>query len=175
MKKILILLVFMVGSFSVSAQDYLSSGYRGFAELGTRAVLSEDDFSSVAITTIHGYQTGYAFFGGGLSIQPFIFTLDDEDYSFSETAIFGDCRLDLGKKISPFVDTRIGCVTGDFSGFYLAQAVGVRFLRFSFSIGYEDEWFSSFELDNTSYDLEQKITMKSLMFNFTVDWGARNK
>ena len=175
MKKLLILLVCIIGSLSVSAQnestDYLTRGYRGFAEMGLRPLISEPDFSSSAITTIHGYHSGYGFIGGGLSIQPYSFSYRGEDYSFSET----DSRLELPKKISPFIDTRIGFVAGDFSGFYLAQAVGVRFLRFSLSIGYEDEWFSSFEIDGVNYDLEEKITMKSLMLNFTVEWGARKK
>ena len=166
-----------MGCLCASAQDdnstYLSNGYRGYAELGLRPLISEPDYSSVAITTIHGYHSGWVFLGGGMSIQPFMFSYDGEDYSFSETAFFLDARLEFPKKISPFVDTRIGFTVGDFSGFYLAQAVGVRFLRFSLSVGYEDEWYNSFDLDGTSYDLDEKITMKSLMLNFTVDWGAR--
>ena len=179
MKKLLILLMCILGILCASAQDnnstYLSNGYRGFGESGLRPLISEPNFSSVAITTIHGYQSRWAFLGGGFSVQPFISIDDEEDCSFTETAVFLDSRIDFPNKISPIVDTRLGFTVGHYLGFYVAQAFGVRFLRFSLSVGYENEWFTAFELDGSSYDSKERITMESIMLNFTVDWGARNK
>ena len=183
MKKILFLLVCTMGCLSALAQDYLAKGYRGFGEIGGRGVvlfgdnfvISEDDLSSFSINTIHGYQINkYVFAGGGLSIQPFMYSYDSEDYSFTEVAIFLDLNVDLGRKISPFAETRLGFVGGDFSGPYSAAAIGIRIYRVSLSLGLETEKYTSFSIGDTEYKLDKKINVNSVLFNVAVDWGKRN-
>lgn len=174
-KRLIVLFMCLVVSLCASAQDYLTTGYRGFAEIGGRAVLTEDGFTSYSIGTSHGYQASkYLYVGGGLSIQPFLYSDDYTDFSFAETAFFLETKVDLGRKISPFCGLRVGGIGGEFSGFYDSAEIGVRFHRVSVSFGFETEKFSSFTIENTKFKDDKSLTLSNFLFTVAVDWGARN-
>ncbi len=174
MKKVLIILACIMGSLAVNAQDYITKGYRGFGEFGVHPIVTDNGYDCVAITTSHGYQFNpYLFLGGGFSSQYHFISDDYGDDSYTEIAYFVDCNIGMGKRIAPFFDFKLGYTAGDFSGLYLAPAVGVRFLRFNLSVGYELESFATFNSGNTSYYMDETINTGAIMFNFAVDWGAR--
>ncbi len=176
MKKILILFACVMGSVFANAQDYITKGYRGFGELGYHYVVTDYGYDCISLSTTHGYQFNpYFYLGGGFAIQPHFYAEDNYDDSYSEVAIFTDVNVGLPNKIAPFFDFKLGYTAGDYSGLYLAPSIGVRFLRFNLSVGYELETYSAFTSGYTTYYMDDVINTSAIMFNFAVDWGARNK
>ena len=116
----------------------------------------------------------FLFVGAGVSSN--VYLVDDEyadDEESISVGIFGNVRSEiLPKKISPFVDVRLGGMVGDLEGFYFAPTVGVRFNHFNLGIGYELVKNNE-EYDYYDYYYSYSETTSVFSVKFTWDWGAR--
>ena len=116
-------------------------GYRGFVDLGYATGTYYDGLKNrMEVLTSHGYQFNpYIYTGLGAGIH----------YYYGEVdciwiPIFVNFRADfLNKKITPFLDFKIGYTIGnnDTNGFYLSPTVGYRFgfnsnLALNIGVGY---------------------------------------
>jgi len=184
MKKCLSIIAIALLSVSAIAQDvdYPNKGYRGFADLGMGFGSDEADWSyfSFAVNTVHGVQIlPQLFLGGGLGVHSYG-TLDTGDYDgddyndvFTVTPLFFDARCDfIPKRISPFVDMRLGYGLGDLEGLYLAPSAGVRLNHFNLSLSYVMQGYEY--ATGIGYKSSTKTGyLNSVLFRLTFDWGAR--
>ena len=77
----------------------------------------------VYVSTTHGYQfNNYFFLGGGVELGYYIRP------KFYSVPVFVDAKVNfINKKITPFLDTRVGYAFGDNYGTWWSEALGVRF------------------------------------------------
>lgn len=115
--------------------------YRGF--VGESVVVGVEDTEDTRsqIFTSHGCQINpYLYVGGGLAVNYWI-----EDESFN-IPVFAHIRSEIhkayNKRVSPYLETRIGYSVGDIEGFFCAPAAGCHIyfgkskMGLSFGIGY---------------------------------------
>lgn len=137
-KQLFLTISALVLTITMSAQN-LDKGYHGFVEsaysIGTGTTT---DISWVELNTIHGYQaTPYLFVGAGVGFH-FTSELSEGDISGKpmwkrdngmEIPVFADFRWTvLNKKITPFVDLRLGHNISNDSGMYSSIGAGCRFV-----------------------------------------------
>ena len=140
MKKIFIISVISLMSFTSGYAQSIETGYHGFVE---GAFSKEIHGATLAmdwkeINTIHGYQTTPHFFVGagfGLHFMPEL-QVGRIEYrpmwsrkSTTEIPIFADVKWTiLDKSIAPFIDLRLGKNTSNGSGEYYSIGAGCRFV-----------------------------------------------
>lgn len=116
---------------SATKESYLEKGYRGFVS-GETII---GNMLGIIMTTTHGVQlNNKLFLGGGAGMC----IANDLDNNFANFPIYVDFRADfLNKKVSPFVETKLGIefATQGSSGLYGDLSVGCRIKRFSISFG----------------------------------------
>lgn len=128
MKKFLLLLILAVAGLQpVSAQSY-----RGFADIEA-GYSFYSEWALIGATTTHGVQLAEKFFiGAGTGILT--------DFTAVVMPLYADFRFDFfnGKKVSPFVDLKVGYTLGNSgrvyedyddeicNGIYLNPTVGFR-------------------------------------------------
>lgn len=108
-------------ALSISPTTSKAQTYKGFIESGR--TLHTDDmglFSTTDIYTTHGVQFNpYLYVGAGAGVR-----LGD---SYTAIPIYADVRYTiLKKKVSPFIDAKIGYSVLDASGFYMNPGAGVN-------------------------------------------------
>jgi len=128
-------------------------GYRGFVDLNwTAGVGDTSGVDCIGLTTSHGYQINpFIFIGLGVGFN----------YFYNGTAvnmpIFVNVRTDiLQKRITPFVDLKVGYSIIDVEGFYTSPSIGCRFkprrgLAFSIGVGYTLQKYDFEFHDNQDY------------------------
>ena len=165
---------------SVNTDDgpYFRRGYRGFAGFSIgHGVGDFDDVIHISTYTIHGVQIlPKLFVGAGLSFNGYAIEddYDDDDYDdYFSVGIFSNVRADfVPKKISPYVDVRLGGLAGDVKGFYFVPTVGIRLNHFNLGLSYElHNNEEEYDYYYDSYTETESIGI--LSFKCTWDWGAR--
>lgn len=118
-------------------------GYRGSVELGYTVGFEENN-GHVEFNTVHGYQIiPYVFVGGGVGAHYY--------HGAEKIAIpiFTAVRSNfMDRKISPFVELRIGYSPYDIKGLYVSPSTGCRFgikknLGVNLSLGYTYQDYNS--------------------------------
>lgn len=163
MKKILLILtILLIGASTVTAQVR----YKGYVDLqgGVMVPPGNSDHEtgpSFGISTSHGVELfGGLFLGAGLDITGHFYSYDVYNSDETETDagafinVFADVRYNFlrGRKVSPFVGTRIGggWQSFDEAGVFLFNpSVGVTFnftKRFGLDVGL------NYKLNNTTTD-----------------------
>ena len=118
---------------SSKAHRMLTEGYRGMADISVGYGFDNYLLSAamVEFSTTHGYQISpYLFLGAGFGVQ-YCSDIDFEEWESRELRqypIYGDMRASFLKKwITPFINLKMGYITGDNHGFYVNPMGGVRF------------------------------------------------
>ncbi len=163
MKKILLILtILLIGASTVTAQVR----YKGYVDLQGGVMVPPGDSDhetgpSFGISTSHGVELfGGLFLGAGLDITGHFYNYDVYNSDETETDagafinVFADVRYNFlrGRKVSPFVGTRIGggWQSYDEAGVFLFNpSVGVTFnftKRFGLDVGL------NYKLNNTTTD-----------------------
>lgn len=134
MKKIFIISVISLMSFTSGYAQSIETGYHGFVE---GAFSKEIHGATLAmdwkeINTIHGYQVSPNFFVGAGMGMHFMPKLEKTSMwkrdEKTEIPIFADIRWTiLDKSITPFVDLRLGMNTMNGSKEYYSIGAGCRF------------------------------------------------
>ena len=114
-------LLFALITLSIAPTTSNAQTYKGSIE-GGRTLHTDDMglFSTTDIYTTHGFQFNpYLYVGAGAGIR-----LGD---SYTAIPIYADVNYTmLKKKVSPFIDAKIGYSLLDASGFYMNPGVGVN-------------------------------------------------
>lgn len=149
-------------SNSFFTSKWRPKGYRGFFELRDGIDFDEGtDLTTFSITTIHGVQlNSHMFVGGGVSLD-----VANDSY-YDETAVtlpvFADFRYSfLNKRVTPYVEERLGYSAGDLSGLYEGIFVGCDFAikpKFAIYAGLGVTMqYRDFDTDNAYYNLAFNI------------------
>ncbi len=150
MKKVLFVLIAILVSLSVNAQNVSGKCYRGFADLGYTIGLGDYEMGRVEVNTSHGYQFNpYIYLGAGLGFHfmpeyktPGMSIALDERDSSVEIPFFANFRANFTKtKVSPFADAKVGSYITNGSGLYASISAGCRIATTSkqgvnISVGY---------------------------------------
>lgn len=129
--------------------------YRGFVGISsTVGIAAAEDYVGIKLYTSHGCQINpYLYLGGGLGVQGWICTYDD-DYVYEDSydlvgiPLFvharGEFHKAFRKNVSPYWDAKMGYTAGgDYNGFYFSPQIGCHFCfghslcGLSVGIGYE--------------------------------------
>lgn len=115
----------------------LRLGYKGFVDLGYSVGFGDYSADRAEFSTTHGVQINkYIFAGAGVGVNYFY---DNEKVG---VPIYVDARYTaLDKRITPFVEAKVGYAVGDVDGVYASPSVGCRFRMgnksaFNVSVGY---------------------------------------
>jgi len=133
--------------------DYLERGFRGLIDLGAHFGFDNaEDIYQISAAFTGGYQINRMLFvGAGVAPTLNLWEeYDDEVETEFWLPIYSAIRLDfINKKVTPFIDGRIGYFlnTEDmgYSGLYVYAGAGVRLKKISLSTGY-----SLYSLDDES-------------------------
>lgn len=160
----------------VSWSKTIEKGYHGFVDAGYSIKLGTNTAATnwLDISTVHGYQiNSYLFVGGGLGYQltekmrygnisgyPYI----KRDRN-TDIPLFADFRYTvLDKKITPFIEARLGHYLTNGSGPFLSAGVGCRFAlkkgALNFRVAYTRYEFKYEEMSLVSYYNIEKIGSK---------------
>jgi hypothetical protein len=130
MKRILVILVLLVSTFSyVSAQQIQGGRYKGFVDLtlkpGNDGVFKKLNSLGFGFTTSHGYQVNENIFvGAGVGLD--FYKLDYFENALT-IPVFANFRANIGQgSVSPFFDLKAGYTAADISGLYLSPSIGAR-------------------------------------------------
>ena len=129
---------------------------------------------SVNLTTGHQFNP-YVFLGLGVSPRFYkdLFDKKAQYYNFGEQEqmfaipIFANLRSDfIDKKITPFVDLKMGYSPADISGFYFSLALGCRFCignvcNLSLSTGIESQNYNRTEVQSIGLSYKTKGVTKA--------------
>ena len=145
-------LLFALITLSIAPTTSNAQTYKGSIE-GGRTLHTDDMglFSTTDIYTTHGFQFNpYLYVGAGAGIR-----LGD---SYTAIPIYADVNYTmLKKKVSPFIDAKIGYSLLDASGFYMNPGIGVSWnfykgLSVFLKVGYTynanpcDDWIKPNEM-----------------------------
>ncbi len=174
MKKLYIA-VLMIAAIGASAQEkseFPTKGYRGSGFI--HYVSNGDDWESYSFGTTHGYQINHNWFvGGGMQLNFGSLFYRSDDYSFVSATEFAAVRFDmLQKRISPYLNFRLGITVGDITGAFIAPEFGVRFRHFNLGIGAELQNHEAVYGLSTESGYEFS---ELLMVRFAYDFGGRKK
>ena len=133
--------------------DYLERGFRGLIDLGAHFGFDNaEDIYQISAAFTGGYQINRMLFvGAGVAPTLNLWEeYDDEVETEFWLPIYSAIRLDfINKKVTPFIDGRIGYFLNtedmDYSGLYVYAGAGVRLKKISLSTGY-----SLYSLDDES-------------------------
>lgn len=108
------------GYFSTKAM--ISAGYKGFVDFGYIFDLDNCRADRLELTTSHGYQFNpYFYLGAGVGIDYYT------DASLFAVPIFANIRITpLKRRVTPYIDAKIGYSTIDVEGLYFTPTVGCR-------------------------------------------------
>lgn len=145
MKKLFAALLSLLCFVQANSQTLEGNRYHGMVEAnffyGNDGVFKDGNNSlGCSISTTHGYQINPNYFVGmGISWQyHFLAHVPD----VKTTPVFVDFRANLNRKrISPFIEAKVGYSVEHTKGVYLAPAAGIRFglhknMAFFVSLGY---------------------------------------
>ncbi len=136
MKRLLFIIALVLFYNNTNAQ--IKKGYHGFVDAGYAQELTGTlGISWIEVNTVHGYQFNpYIFVGGGLGIH-YVPEFKEGDISgkpywkrdkSQQIPIFANVRWTiLNKKITPFVDAKLGFDATKDTGLYETIGVGCRF------------------------------------------------
>jgi hypothetical protein len=136
MKRLVITL--FICSISLCGFAQIKKGYHGFVDAGYAQELTGTlGISWIELNTVHGYQFNpYIFVGGGLGIH-YVPEFKEGDISgkpywkrdkSQQIPIFANVRWTiLDKKITPFIDAKLGFDVTKDTGLYETIGVGCRF------------------------------------------------
>lgn len=131
MKRILVILVLLVSTFSyVNAQQIQGGRYKGFVDLtlkpGNDGVYKKLNSLGFGFTTSHGYMVNnHIFLGLGVGLD--VYKMDYFVDNAVAVPLFFNLRANMGKgAVSPFFDVKVGCTAFDICCFYASPKVGVR-------------------------------------------------
>lgn len=135
------------------SEDYLERGFRGLIDLGAHFGFDNaEDIYQISAAFTGGYQINRMLFvGAGVAPTLNLWeAYDDEVETEFWLPIYSAIRLDfINKKVTPFIDGRIGYFLNtedmDYSGLYVYAGAGVRLKKISLSTGY-----SLYSLDDES-------------------------
>ncbi len=115
-------------STSTSVYPPLSlKGQTVLLDAGYMADLHNAGHNWLEFSASYGYRfNNYFFLGGGVGAHPFLHTHDG--WIQLNIPLYSHFRVNFtSRKITPFIDTKLGVVIGDIPGLYLAQSLGVRY------------------------------------------------
>ena len=157
-------------------------GLRGFA--GVSVGVGQPDFFKSSVTygayASFGYQLNNVFYiGGGVQYQGVSAEErrtqgETEDKDYNIFTVFANPRIEiLKKKVTPFVDSKVGYSVTGLSGVYLLNQTGVRINRVNFAIGYESQWAKATRY-HYGYSYDESIEqINTYVFTFAFDFGKR--
>jgi hypothetical protein len=164
--------------------SFPNRGYKGFIDLGfsygTKSNVGDYEMSGenrLEFSTSHGYFfSPYFFLGLGVGFHFYTgYNYEGEYYSYDEVAveipIFAHIRSHfIDKKVSPFVDVKLGYSVYDVTGTYFSPSLGCRFAKgsrsaFWFSLGYTVQF-----IDDSYYDSYYESSARSEAFSIKVGW-----
>jgi hypothetical protein len=115
----------------------LRLGYKGFVDFGYSVGVGDYGADRIEFSTTHGVQINkYIFAGAGVGVNYFY---DSESVGIP---IYAAARYTvLDKRITPFVEAKVGYAVGDVDGVYASPSIGCRFRMgnksaFNVSVGY---------------------------------------
>jgi len=146
----------------------ISSGYRGFVDLGYTLGSGEYKIGRIEFSTSHGYQINpYIFVGAGAGYNYFC-TNDADAHGIP---VFAHARSEfLRNAISPFFDFKIGYSFLDTDGLYFSPSVGCH-IQVSSSIGLNVSFGYTFQ--NVSYEYDgysDSVNCGGISFKFGIDF-----
>lgn len=139
MKQLSFILILIILLIPIKGISQINNGYHGSIEAGYSINPTGPTISVnwAEINTIHGYQVNPYFFVGagvGFHFLPEMKTSEIDGYSHwkrecsTEIPIFANFKWTvLKKKITPFVDLRLGHYVTNNSGLYESAGIGCRF------------------------------------------------
>lgn len=132
MKRVLIIIIFVVNSIVMAQARQPQRGYRGFIEWDSSfgkadwwssadGIDKHEDLLFMGLSTSHGYQINrHTYLGAG-----FMLSLG---FPCMMLPVFADFRYDVNfGKFTPYADCRLGYSISDGGGMYLSPTVGYRF------------------------------------------------
>lgn len=134
--------------------------YRGFVGEAVVVGTGVFDLTRSQIYTSHGCQiTPYLYIGGGIAIN---YWMDIESFN---APLFAHVRSEIhkvyNKRVSPYLETRIGYSVGDIDGFFCAPAAGCHIyfgkskMGLSIGIGYNTQITKVYY--NSGYPVNENI------------------
>lgn len=140
MKKYLLMLLCAAIALPSMGQTVKGPRYRGFVD-GTFLVGNDGVYATGinmkggGFTTTHGCQINdHIFVGGGVGYYRMSYDEDsgygdwwDTDYSYDVVPIYTNFRYQiLSRRVSPFIDVKLGAAISDDTGLYFSPSTGVR-------------------------------------------------
>lgn len=146
----------------------LQRGYNGYADCGYTFGVGPYRMDRYEVQTSHGYQFNpYLFIGGGLGLHftgkfgdsysiPFVTYRSRQ----TDLPLFANVRWTiLDKRITPYLDTKIGYFVTHNNGLYASAALGCRIytvgtqaMNVSVGFAYEELQFDSWDINANPYD-----------------------
>lgn len=164
--------LFAIAALSISPTTSNAQTYKGSIE-GGRTLHTDDMglFSTTDIYTTHGVQFNpYLYVGAGAGVR-----LGDD---YTSIPLYGSVRYTiLKKKVTPFIDAKIGYSILDAAGFYMNPGAGVSWnfykgLSAFLKVGYTynansyDDWIKPSEWMHKSTDIHPHGVSVSIGFGF---------
>jgi len=180
MKKLVLLILLLLGFFTLSAQVFPKRGYRVFLEGGFNSAVGNFQYNRVYLSSSHGFQMNpLLFLGCGQATQFYISKEKDGNIAKFCEPVFADIRLDfIPQNVTPFFDFRLGgAFMGEVTGFHMSITGGVRAGRCNFSTGYEVQYIEDYsDSSYDGYEWGSKLIRRpagAIVFKFAFDLGAR--
>ncbi len=139
MKRLIIGAMLMIASLAGVAQQnntddfrsilgkYTLRGYKAFYEVGYGAPLYDDKYAGdlFEIGTSQGFQfNNSVYLGGGVSFNNYF----SDGTTYLEVPVFVDFRWNIiNKKVTPYLNPRVGYGLGDMRGGFVKATIGARF------------------------------------------------
>lgn len=185
MKRFFVALISFLCIIQANSQTLEGNRYHGMAEInffhGNDGIFKDGNNAlGISASTSHGYQiTPNYFIGLGLAWQIHFM---ENLHNIKTTPVFVNFRANLNKKrISPFVDAKVGYSVENDKGVYIAPSVGVRFgihndLGLYISLGYTAQGYKYSYDDLCNDDNKKEIKpftgfKHSFVHNFAITAG----
>ena len=180
MKRLLFICGVLLFACTASLAQAIEKGYHGLVEAGYSLVYFGSSSTKVnwgEINTVHGYQaTPNLFVGAGVGFH-FVPEVKDGDIggkphwkrdSSMEIPLFADFRWTiLNKRVTPFIDLRLGHDLTNGSGMYQCLNIGCRFaLKNNYAIN------AMIALDSHKLKFQQLYSVKTGKYDY--EWNYRD-
>lgn len=146
--------------------------YKGFLDFGYTIGVGDLGESRVALSMTHGIQfTPYYFLGAGMGFNYY------HKSALWNMPFYVSSRVNFSKrKITPFLDLRIGYSAGEVKGLYFSPELGCNFgfgykAGFSLSVGYELQRVKMYYYES-SYDYEYLLFLKGICGGVSLKLGV---
>lgn len=155
-----------------STESTISTGYRGYVDLGYGIGVGDYSTGRVEFSTTHGYQFMPYFYAGiGAGVNYF------HEGSSVNIPIFADFRGMLplqGSKVAPFLDFKFGYSVVDIEGFYFSPSIGARVAisdktGFNIGFGYELQKAKAYYYYGYS-SFEDNVTAGAITIKLGIDF-----